>query len=260
MSEIKAFFFDNDSTLFDHTIGNSGISKSTIESLKKLKSNGYKLVLNTSRSYDECFNIPKEVMDIFDYIILLSGAYIIHNGKVEVVYFDKEDTKKAIKYFDDNNFTYRYCTDDGLGYLNKNDPDKEALFKRLYDMVPPIKKYEGEDVIHLLFYAPQENLKYVKDMLKNSEAFILTLAEEIAPKGCTKGLGMIKVLNDLGLDTSNACAFGDSNNDLDMLQKAGLGIAMGNSTESVKKVADYLTDTVTNDGITKVLKHFGFIE
>ena len=58
---IKMFFFDNDSTLFDHEYG--GIRPKTIEAIKLLKQKGYKLCMNTSRSYEEMYNVPKEVLD-----------------------------------------------------------------------------------------------------------------------------------------------------------------------------------------------------
>ena len=55
-------------------------------------------------------------------------------------------------------------------------------------------------------------------------------------------------------------AFGDGENDMEMLRFAGIGVAMGNSSDPVKAAADYVTDTVDNDGIEKALRHFGMIE
>ena len=55
-------------------------------------------------------------------------------------------------------------------------------------------------------------------------------------------------------------AFGDGENDMDMLRFAGVGVAMGNACDAVKAAADYVTDTVDNDGIEKALRHFGLID
>ncbi len=44
-----------------------------------------------------------------------------------------------------------------------------------------------------------------------------------------------------------------------MIQKAELGIAMGNASEEVKSVADYVTANVDEEGVTKALEHFGFL-
>lgn len=54
-------------------------------------------------------------------------------------------------------------------------------------------------------------------------------------------------------------AFGDGENDLPMLRHAHIGVAMGNADEFVKKQADYVTDSVDEDGILTALKHFELI-
>ena len=52
---------------------------------------------------------------------------------------------------------------------------------------------------------------------------------------------------------------GDGGNDIPMLEVAGIGVAMGNASEIVKASANFVTDTVENDGLCKALKHFGII-
>ena len=54
-------------------------------------------------------------------------------------------------------------------------------------------------------------------------------------------------------------AFGDGENDMDMLRYAGIGVAMGNAEEDVKVCADYITDDVEKDGIEKACKYFKMI-
>ena len=55
-------------------------------------------------------------------------------------------------------------------------------------------------------------------------------------------------------------AFGDGENDIDMLHYAGIGVAMGNASDLVKSNADYVTADIDDDGIEKALKHFGIID
>ena len=54
-------------------------------------------------------------------------------------------------------------------------------------------------------------------------------------------------------------AFGDGGNDIPIIEYAGIGVAMGNATDDVKAAADYVTDTVDEDGIVTALEHFGVI-
>ena len=75
-----------------------------------------------------------------------------------------------------------------------------------------------------------------------------------------KSAGIRRYLEEHGLDRSEIMAFGDGENDIDMLKFAGIGVAMGNSSDLVKAAADYVTDTIDNDGIEKALRHFGLID
>lgn len=55
-------------------------------------------------------------------------------------------------------------------------------------------------------------------------------------------------------------AFGDGENDIPMLQKAGVGVAVANAKENVKAAADYIAPSVDEDGVAEALKHFGILK
>ena len=82
---------------------------------------------------------------------------------------------------------------------------------------------------------------------------------ELLPIGIDKGLALKQLLPRLGMTTANLMAFGDSYNDITMLQAAGLGVAMGNAEEAVKAVADYVTDSNEADGVATALRHFNIL-
>lgn len=69
----------------------------------------------------------------------------------------------------------------------------------------------------------------------------------------------MKTLDFFGIDKSEAIAFGDGENDIDMLELAGLGIAMGNGNEKLKKAADFVTKQSSENGIDYALKKYGII-
>jgi hydroxymethylpyrimidine pyrophosphatase-like HAD family hydrolase len=75
----------------------------------------------------------------------------------------------------------------------------------------------------------------------------------------TKSLAILKVLEYFGIDKSEAIAFGDGENDIDMLELVGLGIAMGNGHEKLKLVADFVTRKSGEDGIEFALKEYKVI-
>ena len=74
-------------------------------------------------------------------------------------------------------------------------------------------------------------------------------AVDIIPSDAGKGVGVEKILEYYHLDRSQALAFGDGCNDIEMLQTVGLGVAMGNASEEVKKAADTVCGNVAEDGI-----------
>lgn len=82
---------------------------------------------------------------------------------------------------------------------------------------------------------------------------------EVMPKGTDKGTGLETICRDAGIDVSDAIAFGDSYNDIYMIQTAGLGIAMGNAEEAVKEAADMVTADCDHDGIAAALQQLEII-
>ena len=71
----------------------------------------------------------------------------------------------------------------------------------------------------------------------------------------SKGNAMAGLCKFLKIDLKDTVAIGDKINDISMIKMAGLGVAMGNATEDVKKVADFITTTNDEDGVAKVLEN-----
>lgn len=77
---------------------------------------------------------------------------------------------------------------------------------------------------------------------------------EFIPHHNSKGSALIKLCSVLGVNIGECVAFGDAENDLVMIKNAGLGVAMGNAMDSLKKAADYVTLTNMQDGVAVVLE------
>ena len=82
---------------------------------------------------------------------------------------------------------------------------------------------------------------------------------DIISKSGGKVVGIEKMLEHYGLTKEEMIAFGDGENDLEMLAFAGIGVAMGNAEEEVKAAADHVTEDIDDEGILKACKHFGLI-
>jgi hypothetical protein len=84
-----------------------------------------------------------------------------------------------------------------------------------------------------------------------SEPFFL----EIVPMGIDKAKGLAILLDQIGIQRSELIAFGDGYNDTPMLQFAGMGVAMGNAAEEIKKAADMVTESNNDDGVAIALEN-----
>ena len=82
---------------------------------------------------------------------------------------------------------------------------------------------------------------------------------ELVPKGYNKAVGIEKMLEYLGIDRKNTYAFGDSNNDIEMLDYVEYGVAMGNAYPEILERAKYSTKSIYEDGIYYGLKEFGLL-
>jgi len=72
---------------------------------------------------------------------------------------------------------------------------------------------------------------------------------EIMPKGCNKGTAVAELAAYLGIKREQVMTFGDYDNDLPMIEWAGMGVAMGNACGKVKKAADHITASNAEDGV-----------
>ena len=82
---------------------------------------------------------------------------------------------------------------------------------------------------------------------------------DINVKGVNKATGMEDFAAYFDLDLSQSLAFGDGGNDIPMLRRAGIGIAMGNASMAVKSVAKYVTGAVGDNGIEKALRNLNIL-
>lgn len=88
--------------------------------------------------------------------------------------------------------------------------------------------------------------------LANSEETSL----ELSAIGTTKGTGLMKLCQHLKLDMSEVISVGDADNDLDVLSKAGLAVAMKNANDNVKKIADVIVADCDNDGVAEAIEKY----
>ena len=127
--------------------------------------------------------------------------------------------------------------------------------------VPPIREYKGEPLYQAcVFIMPEQDEEFAKVLPKGCKmARWGTHGADIIDANGGKSVGMRFFGQLLGIKPEEMMAFGDAQNDIDMIQYAGIGIAMGNAEEDLKQIADDITTSVDDDGIWNALKKYGLI-
>lgn len=251
-----------DGTLFDHS--RREVSKETIKALQELKANGIKIAIATGRPYEMLLALQKEINQIdFDYLITSNGQSIYENGKLVYRNFlDKEDVRTIIKIANENDLALN-LVGDNINISSKMN-DKLVYSCEIIGFACPTVEKLSEDfdgnVDHAVCYEEVKYKKLFEPYLKKSVVTYWSQEVfEFTPNNGVKVHGIKKVLDQLDLKLENAIAFGDGENDREMLKEVGFGVAMGNASDYVKEFADYITDDVREDGVMKALKRIKLI-
>lgn len=255
---IKAAFFDIDGTLFSHTI--HAIPESTKRTVKLLREKGIKVFIATGRSLKETKRVPLGDMK-FDGYVTLNGQICL--DAEEKILFEApikgEDGAYLLDAFVNKKFPLAIVEKDRI-YINYIDDSVIRAQKSVNIPLLPIKEYQGAPIYQFIGYMNREETGKIAPKIPNCK--ITRWYDEgidIISKDGGKANGIQKVLEFYGMTKEEIIAFGDSDNDMDMLEFAGIGVAMGNAEESVKAVADYVTTDIDEDGIWNACKHFELI-
>ena len=123
----------------------------------------------------------------------------------------------------------------------------------------PTKESLNTDFYKILLMGDEEQLNEFETFIPQEwrDEFYVVRSQkylvEVLTKGVNKAFGLEKLAQKLNILPSEIAAIGDAANDIEMLEYAGLAIAMGNASEEVKAIADIVTDTNENNGVIKAI-------
>ena len=243
MKDIKIIFFDIDGTLI--AMDKDTISDKTLEALKRLQANGIKLCLATGRGP---MLVPHFDGVEFDAFLTYNGSYCYdHEGTLYRNCIPSKDIETIV------NNAVKIGRPVALATKDRKDQDLidyYAFGNAEVEVAKDFEEVKKETVYQVLMGARKEEYQ---DILKGVQAAEITAwwnrAVDIIPINAGKGIGIEKVLKYYGIEKSQSMAFGDGNNDIEMLKAVGNGIAMGNASDDLKAVADEICGDVSEDGI-----------
>lgn len=259
---MSALFFDIDGTLLDW---NHKLPESTRNAVLQAKENGHLIFINSGRT--KAYIYDKNLLSLgFDGIICGCGTHIIFHGK-ELLYhkLSKKLTKKTVEVCYDSNIPIIMEGREWL-FMDRDMICRDQYGKRLFEnessIIQPIANNE-ENWECSKFCAAVDGISYEKAVDELSSDYTIKEHEgkalEFVPRGYSKRTGIRKICEYTGIDPKDTYAFGDGTNDVEMLEGAGVGVAMGNAKEPAVEAADYVTDDIHQDGIQNALLHFHLI-
>ncbi|WP_419023777.1 HAD family hydrolase [Holdemanella sp.] len=276
----KLIFIDIDGTLFNHK--KDDIPESAKEAILNAKSKGHKIFLSTGRPYAD---IDKEILDLpLDGMIVSYGAVVyVENKPIYCKTYPQKELINLIQFMSNNNIRFsldgihkNYLSEEAFiclsGLMFKNNEDSELsramMAKNNCFPFEEMKEEDLKEVVKIsIFTKNKESCEKLFQKIPDSltgfmyKNYHLDLYNgEISIKGITKATGLKQITNYLNKAIEATVAIGDSLNDLDILQAAGLSICMGNGADECKKVADFTTKDISDDGLAYALKHFNLAD
>ena len=245
---MKLIFCDMDGTLLNHHLK---ISPRTLETLIKLEEKGIGIILSSGRH----INSLKKYGDMLHFEKYPMSGYSCNNGQSYHDHLGHKIFEHERLNYDDYLKVKKYAKDHHYGfivYIN----NKRVMFhynksflSRLFHSHKPIH----EDTIFDKFVFTGRS-SFNTEGLDYSCSLVDAYWMEIGPQGVDKGSMLGRIADYHHIDLKDVIAFGNGENDLPMLIKAGTGVAMGNAFKHVKEYSNAVCDDCDHDGIGKYLE------
>lgn len=279
----------------DGTLLNSygEISQKTKDIIKKATMNGVEVVLASGRPISSVEDLANE-LNANNYLISGNGAIVYDMNKQEIVYdkfLSKQQILNIIKICDENSIYYNIYTENDvltkslnyntLFYHNENAHKQEEkrtninIMNNVYDYVEKSEnikflKVTVCDQSRIVFNSIIKKLRTIPDIdvldvahmskkiIKSGteEVLVEYCYTEITNKNVNKWEAIKYILKEKNIKAEEVIAIGDNINDKEMIENAGLGVAMGNSTQEILNIADIKVSTNNEDGVYEVFEKY----
>ena len=274
----KLIFLDIDGTLTSP--GSNVPPESALKAIRSAREAGHKVFLCSGRNYDMLSPLLKSY-DCFDGAVASSGGYVFYGD--EVLYdcpMSDEQRETAMRLLGETG-VFRtveardgsYC-DEGMGaFLQECSGGnsellrwREALEKDLG--IRPMAEYDGRPIYKVVFMCRE--VAQLAPAIEALEKDFFFLVQDMAAANCLngelvnrkfdKGLGIRRVCEALGYSLEDTVGFGDSMNDLEMIQTVGMSVCMANGSPKLKSMSKLVCPSVEEDGLARGFEILGLVK
>lgn len=266
----KLVAIDMDGTLLN---SKGAVSDRTRQAIYDASKRGVYVVLATGRILKSAINHSLE-LNLNKPIISSNGAVIVDEKK-NIIYeipMKMDAVEKVVKLGQSENIYFHFYNEDSfyantyieevLNFYNTEESKKNGreikvnIFKDVNEITD-----NGINVYKFLFIDDDRNkLDILKEKLIGVEDISVCSSWgnnlEVMDNRVSKGNGLKYLCNKLNISSENVIAIGDNENDISMIEYAGLGVAMGNGVEKAKLVADLIAESNDEDGVAKIIEKY----
>lgn len=266
----KLIVLDIDGTLVGEE---DQITPRTLDALRRARRHGAIIALATGRRLDSVLPIAR-TLEISVPLICMNGALVVDSETLSVLSvttLEPGPARRAVEAVHSSGQT---------AFVYHPSPTPPNVYYQLSPSHPAVDGYIArekrylrrvddllahcDEIIRVLTFGSGPDVDSAHaacvDALKEYETWILkspfrdVFTLEVYPLGISKGRALRRLARDLGIPLSHVMAFGDGPNDLDLLEVAGMGVAMGNGIPEAKRMADMITKNQEEDGVAHVLE------
>lgn len=269
--KIKLIASDLDGTLLQNV---ASYTEKTQYCVQKALRDGVRFIVATGRIYSSAAIFARE-LGTKDYVISCNGAYVRHIDTGEVLInelFSKSDLLTVMEFLEEEDAFYCIYEAEAIyskkttglvsHYLEKNKtlpPEHRIKVEITPDLISVVKR--DRPILKLVVLEKDEKkLRKWKSFLQSVKGIEVVQSSdtniEMMKAGVSKGNALKTVSDRHGISSEHVMAAGDHLNDASMLNFAGVGVAVGNADESLKKIANHVSDTNVEDGVAKAMEYF----
>lgn len=257
--EIKIIFSDIDWTLLNHGHNKHEFDLPSIKALIRAQSLGIKVFLCTARPYDsiKCSGILNLIKP--DGIVCTNGAVVfIGNKLIHNHYFPKEFIRDIIRISHKHHLTVELSNEVERWFSKKKNGYVDKYFEVFNETIPPIRKYNNEDISAILIMAPAKYDETLLSEFPKGTSFVrfADYGIDLHTDPIYKSEGVDKVLEYYGYSKDNALAIGDDLGDIPMFEAVKYSVCMENGKTEAKNTAKEICPHIDNHGVVSIIKKY----
>ena len=256
---IKAIFFDIDGTLV--SFNTHRIPQSAIDAISMAKAKGVRIYISTGRPLSLINNLD-EIKHLIDGYITANGALCFSGDKIiSCTPVPEEDVMTVIKFSDSMKFPCMVVGEKDLTMYN-SDERTDRIFRQMLNVHNLKEDNDVEQILRqrILQLTPvisePEELQIMPRLTGCVSCRWYPEFADITATNANKGNGFLDIISHEGIPVEDTMAFGDGGNDVSIIERAGIGVAMGKANQILKDVADLVTSSVDEDGVYNAMKKF----